>query len=80
MLGGNADRLQRQERRRNAVRQTARAPAPDRPRAIMTSVPSGRCGPCCSVAASGSTAIQRAGRASGDVGPVDIGPVAGRNS
>src|SRR5690348_288589 len=27
----------------------------------MMSVPSGRCGPCCSVAASGSTAIQRAG-------------------
>src|SRR6201997_3718260 len=27
----------------------------------MTSVPRGKCGPCCSVAASGSTAIQRAG-------------------
>ncbi len=36
------------------------ARAPDRPRAIRTSVSSGRCGPCCSVAASGSTAIQRA--------------------
>ena len=27
----------------------------------MTSVPTGKCGPCCSVAASGNTAIQRAG-------------------
>ena len=45
----------------------------------MTSVPSGKCGPCCSVAASGNTAIQRAGSAAGDVGPVDVGPVAGRN-
>src|SRR5450432_1083471 len=31
--------------------------------AIITSVPSGRCGPCCSVAASGNTAIHRAGSA-----------------
>src|SRR6478752_5571602 len=29
----------------------------------MTSVPTGKCGPCCSVAASGSTAIHRAGAA-----------------
>src|SRR5439155_20265564 len=27
----------------------------------MTSVPTGKCGPCCSVAASGNTAIHRAG-------------------
>jgi len=27
----------------------------------MLSVPSGRCGPCCSVAAKGNTAIHRAG-------------------
>ena len=78
MLGGNADRLHRQEGRRECWPATARAPAPDRPRAIMTSVPSGRCGPCCSVAASGSTAIQRAASAAGNVGPVDVGPVAGQ--
>src|SRR5258707_12391534 len=29
----------------------------------MTSVPTGKCGPCCSIAASGSTAIHRAGAA-----------------
>ena len=33
--------------------------APDRPRRCKLSTPSGKCGPCCSTAASGSTAIQR---------------------
>ncbi len=79
VLGRNAHRLKRQKRRRNIGGQQALDPLQDRPPAIMTSVPRGQVRPVL-LGRGERRHCNPGGRiALGDVGPVNVSPVAGRH-
>ena len=77
VLGAQAHGLRGQKQHRQVGRQMCGRVAATTPSTRSVSTLSGRCGPCCSVAATGSTAMARASVELREIARAQVGPEAG---